>query len=58
MADFESRYVIHPSKEMAGKWAVRGEQRYRSAKTGQFVTKSHGSSISGSSGKRKRRKNK
>jgi len=47
MDSFESRHVIHPSKDMAEKWAARVERpgvKYRSAISGRYVTKENGKS--------------
>jgi hypothetical protein len=40
MVSFESRHVIHPSKDMAEEWAARVERRgvkFRSATSGRYV---------------------
>jgi len=42
MASFESKHVIHPTREKAEEWAARVERRgvkFRSATSGRYVAK-------------------
>jgi hypothetical protein len=49
MASFESRHVIHPSKDEAKKWAARVDRpgvKVRSATSGRYVARTASGEIS------------